>query len=439
MFKLDQKGMSLPIVLAVAAIIGANTYYFMTTQKNASVTTALVKTDITEDAEKRRVASVLSDFNVCTANFGGLTMSTLKTPDASGVTSITKSGTTIIKVGTNFTTATGSPAFNSNVDHSTPQTFQESSRVSRIYFSEIPPTNPAIPSVPPQQVRVTLRIELETLASTAVGSAGKKTKLIAIPLYVDFDSYPANVPSPDTRKVVRCYARPDTALGQSGLFEAMKAACLTNNTSTNKLTVAGCEHILKPLDCGPAKNKFLDSVGLAADNAIVHTCNIFQTNAALMISNCTLGQTAQAIVNSSLQCAYPDACSTGARMGSALIKNASASVYSCLESCNSTDVWHSTNASGDGGSTCYPRLYTCASGYYAKTVSADGTVDCQPITTKNKACAANQFATHFDTLSTTGNLLHCAAFTKSRTCASSPKFSYLTGLSSDPPPCTTLN
>lgn len=435
MFKLDQKGMSLPIVLAVAAIIGANTYYFMTSQKNASVTTALVKTDITEDAEKRRIASVLSDFNVCTANFGGLTMSTLKTPGASGVTSITKSGTTIIKVGTNFTTATGSPAFNSNVDHTVPKTFQESSRVSRIYFNEIPPTNPGIPSVPPQQIRVTLRIELETLASTAVGSTGKKTKLISIPLYIDFDSYPTNVPSPDTRKVVRCYARPDTALGQSGLFEAMKAACLTNNTSTNKLSNAGCEHILNPLDCGPVKNKFLDSIGLTAGNTIVHTCNTFKTTAALMISSCTLGQTGQAIVNSTLQCAYPDACSTGARMGSALIRNASS--YSCLESCNATDVWHSTDSSGN--SVCYPRLYTCASGYYAKSVSANGTVDCQPITTKNKACASNQFATHFDTLSSTGNLLHCAGFTKSRTCASSPKFSYLTGLSSDPPPCTTLN
>lgn len=438
MFKLDQKGLSLPIVLAVAAIIGANSYYFLMTQKNSSVSTSLTKTDIIEDAEKRRIAAVLSDFNVCTANFGNKVMGTLKTPNLSGISSITKSGTNIIKVGTNFTDATGSPAFNSNIDRSTPSPFSETSRVSRIYFTEIPETTP---SVPPQQVRVSLRIELETLASTAVGSSGKKVKVISIPLYIDFDSYPASIPDPDTRKIVRCYARPDAALSQTGLFEAIKSSCLTTGTSTTHLTNAGCEHILNPLTCGPNKNKFLDSVGInSTTNAIEFTCGTYQTSASLMASQCDAsGKVAQAIVDSSLQCDYLNACTSGARMGSALIKYNTTSGYSCLESCNTTDVWHSTDSSGDGSSTCYPRLYSCDPGYYAKSVSSTGFVDCQPITYKSKACTATQYATHFDTLSTSGDLLHCAAFTKARTCPSSPKFSYVTSLGTTTPACTTLN
>lgn len=436
MFKLDQKGLSLPIVLAVAAIIGANSYYFLLTQKNTSVSTALTKTNIVEDAEKRRIAAVLSDYSVCTANFKDKVMDTLKNSSASGITAITKSGINIIKVGTNFTNSTGSPAFSSNVDHSSPQPFSETSRVSKIYITEVGET---APGVPPQQVRASLRIELETLASIAIGSSGKKIKVISIPLFVEFDSYPATIPSPDTRKVVRCYARPDTALTQNGLFDAIKNSCLTNGTSTTQITNAGCEHTLTPLTCGP-KNNFLNSVGInLSTNAIEFTCAVFETDLpSLMNIPCDPGKVAQAVVNSSLQCAYLNACTSGPTMGSAMIKTNAPAGYSCMQSCNSTDVWHATNTSGDGTSTCRPRLYNCAPGYYARNVKPNGDADCFPITTKNKACAVNEFATHFDTTSTTSDLLHCAAFTKARTCPTSPKFSYITSLSSTTPACQTM-
>lgn len=433
MFKVDQKGISLPIVLAVAAIIGANTYYFMTLQRTASINNAITGTDITEDAEKKRLLGILSDFDVCTKNFGGKSVSVLSdstTSASSTISPIKKGTTTVLEIGTDFRNNTGSPAFQDNTLR--PTGLQQTLKVGKIYFNELK-FDPDLPTDPPQQVRFSLRVEYDILADSSIQKMGKKV-VVSLPLYVELDSYPTPIPPLDTRKVVRCYARPDNATTATGLFQAIEASCLPT-ASTAHLNTSGCSHSIEPIDCkalAPVGYKFMNTVGIdSTTNAITFKCGIFEPTSTDIVTQCESGKIAQAVIDSVISCNYPDACVGGG----ALLKN-SGEGHSCLQKCPASQVWHSTDSSGNYD--CYDRTEPCPAGEYAKSVDAlTGEPACQAIPNKNVSCTATQFAKNVNLGSATP--LECAAFSKTQVCSSLPKFSYIRSFSVNPPDCVTAN
>lgn len=88
MLKMNQKGVSLPVVMLITALIAANSYYFISLNKNAKSTNVSQTTELKEEAEKRRIAAFLADYTVCNANFLGRSITALK--NNSTMTSLSK-------------------------------------------------------------------------------------------------------------------------------------------------------------------------------------------------------------------------------------------------------------------------------------------------------------------------------------------------------------
>lgn len=430
MFKLDHKGISLPIVLAVTGLIAANSYYFLLVQKDSNVKTAIVRTDLREDAEKRRLLASLSDYRICTQNFGTMSIDTLKQPTTSGLTSIVKNGSTILKVGTNYTNDTGSPSFQDNKAGNT-----SSLKVGRMYFHELDKVE-ATDVLPPIEVRYSLVVEYDYLNQNLIQASGKKI-VISIPLYVEKDG---------ANKIVKCYSRPDNALSSIGLFDAIRASCQGNsvNSILTTPTQYGCEHLVKTQNC-TVTNEFLTGVSINSGNknAIEFSCGTY-TSTALINAICPTTPNqyfAQKIDNSQVTCAMPDPCS--GTPGGTLIAKAGGGFY-CATKCPSASyVWNSPTTNGAGAPAgtpnCYERTYTCPPGKYAKSIFPDGTADCQDVFFKNISCGANEYATKFDT-STPAAPLGCTAYSRVKNCASGSQFTYMNALNGNPTSsCTTYN
>ena len=424
-YLLSDRGVSLPIVLAVAAIIMANGYYFFAIDHSASTRTSTVKTILREDAEKKRLAANLSDFKVCTDTFKGYSKTALMNKTTRAISQISKGGVVIIKEGTNFTTDTGSPAFNTNLGAGQPQTH----RVKALYLVNTKPDQ-AIPSSDPavEATRYSLSVEFETRADGADPTktkqaintnAGKNQVLINIPLYIEFSG--ANV--------VKCYARPDTATDLTGIFQAIASSCQGETASIVNSPNYGCDHKVKTIDCNANAHDYINRVYVDTStgvNVTAFSCSILSTDC-----NATAGATqavALNMTNSALVCAHPEACGAG----TAIMRNGTN--MACSRTCKSDGLGNEYlfNSYNPATNTlvCYERRYPCAPGTYASTIYPDGHADCSAIPYKNKDCGANAYATDFDT-SYGADVLKCSTYYRQRNCSNTDRYTFIRSLASD--------
>lgn len=426
MFKFDQKGVSLPIVMIIAGIVGANIYYFAQLDKDATYNAAVQSSASAELSEKRRLTSLLTDTNVCSdpLNFGGKALANLVEPTASPTTSIgfplQTGGITFLAVGGQYVSKSkiaGNPADDVNT-HTV---------VSYYLKDQSTPANP-IPSVEKRYAlmvrysisdkNLTQSINNNPNITTAAGQSNtnvqyKKFVTIKIPLYLQLSA----------GNIVKCYAS-ETSLSVETILEN---ACMGNNaliTNSDDGNKVSCEHKLVAQSCGAGN--VLKGMSLVASEQ--------QFSCGAITGSCSTSPIQQftGTVNTdgSLTCSAPD---NGCAAGTALIMNGG--TPTCTTNCAATYIFNSFAASGIP--VCYERFKPCPAGQFTSTVSSDGSVTCADIVYKNKDCGAGNYATDMNP-TTPGNPLTCTAYSKTKACAAPSSVTYVTSFTSVAPACKTF-
>lgn len=416
-YRLNDLGISLPIVLAVAGLIMANGYYFLVADHSTSTRTAAVKTVLREEAEKKRLASNLSDFKVCTANFQGISRTALLNQTTPAITQLTKNGVVIIKNGTDFVNDTGSPSFNTN--SGIPGQLQ-THRVKKMYLRNTRP-DLAVPDPSVEATRYSLIVEFETrLDSVATDpgqvsrkninlNTGKNQVMIDIPMYIEFTG--ANV--------TKCYARPDTATEQTGMFTAIASACQGETANIVNTPYYGCDHKVNPINCNGNPHEYINRVFL--------TGSIPTFSCSTLSSDCNPGSPAtqafaQSMTNSAFVCTRLESCGPG----TAIMRNGAG--VACSRTCKSDGLSDQYLFSSYNPATnslvCYQRQYLCPLGQSAYRIYPDGHADCATIPYKNKDCGFNAYATDFNPPNA-ANTFGCSSFSRSRSCSNTNRYTFI--------------
>lgn len=421
MFKLNQKGVSLPIVMAVSALILANMVYFIELNKDSKKKNVLYGAHIAEQSEEGRIGAFLADLGVCTSNFAGVN------PDSYTSASPFPSTKKLEKNTISFLEVGGKYLSNSHV-------------VKNFYFySDLANTN--------DNTKYSLVVVYDILDTgvadlTMKSNIPKKSSRVEIPLYIEKTG----------TNIARCYARPyqDLATTGSTVELAVQAACKTtaltpaNQSNTNNIDVLNnlpsvaiqeCLHNVAPdinmlcAQAGMLNKLTIDTNG--GGNVLGFSCQG-------LILTCPTNdqQLFKTITNSSAasSCSTPTTPCSG---GSAFIAAGSGSV-ACSQQCPSNRLWSSVDTTGNP--TCYERSGSCPAGEYVKEVRADNTVVCNPVTHKNKYCTdtVNQYVTSINQNMYSGNpFTPCTNYSKVKTqCAG--RFNFVSNFGTPTPTCRTF-
>lgn len=395
MFKLDQKGQTLPIVIGVTALILANTYYFMEIDKSATARNILAGSQVSEQTEQSRISSYLADFNVCSnsktgvGNFYGRNITTLQNTAGLGF-NLVKGATEFLAVNAKYV--------------------NETHKVTKFHLE-------ADPLIASDELKYSLMVYYTVINSRddkpVVGTVYKrsnikKTALIKVPLYIKTDA---------SGNIQDCYARPpqDTVANSTTLEIVVTESCINPAAGPTVITafvetgasIKRCFTNVTGIDCGG---------GLGLNNATVSgavntqgfTCNG-------MSSTCTTSpnQTgATAIVNSVPTCVEPR--NGGCPAGSAMVK-INDTTTACSTNCGANQLLNSINGA-TGAAFCYDRYYPCPSGQYAKTIAANGAVTCDYVKFRNVDCGNNYYATDLDP-NDASTPLNCSYYSRVKSCA----------------------
>lgn len=416
MFKLDQKGVSLPIVIGVAALILANSYYFLELNRSASKTGAITRSEISEQAEQARIAGALSDLTICasTSNFGGKALASLINTQIPFP--ISRNGINILELNKSYS--------------------QDTHAVSRFHLeSDSLISNP--------QLRYSLIIVYDQARNVPNSispkkGVAKKTATVKIPMFIETDG---------SGLITRCYARPteNTIEKQTAVELAVKYACINGSTTTPLVfersasassAISECVNNVQELTCGTGQ--VLNSVAVnissptvpGSENRREGTCIGFNRACATT----PVLQFVQNIVSSNLTCSDP---ANGGCSGALMIRNSgNANGFSCSQTCSTThQLFNSYNA--NGSANCLNTSTACSiSGQYATTVDSNGNVTgCAYVTYRNRWCTSpsTQYATDIDP-TTPSDPFKCQSYTKTKDCPGN--YNYATSFTSTTIACT---
>ena len=402
MLRLDQKGVSLPLVLAILGLVIANTYYFMDVEKSTKEQNIKRGSELEDNSEKLRLASFLSDVKVCSSDnspalpalgvgntgFGRRTIAEINTlggPIGSEF-SLKKDNIEFLKLGDVY--ARGSLKF---------------------LKYQIVLTNPSSPSADISK-NYSLLVTYSLVDRLTKVASATRTKVIRLPLYIVFESgNPAN-------KIVTCYTEADETLGT--VSTTVQKACngtaaLVGTNATNGLTE--CQHNINNQTC--TNSEVL--IGVQANaNKEDFVCG-HPENKATTSQKCPQTPMREFLsdlrINDEFVCRSTE---TGCNDGQMFVMGASGSPV-CVTNCNVNQLFKSVGASGTPN--CLNRPDQCPVGQYSKEIRANGTVNCQPYTYLNKSCSPGYVATDVDIAageSASGDAaFHCRLITKKKVCA----------------------
>lgn len=405
---MNQKGVSLPVVMLITALIAANSYYFLSLNKTAKTTNVSQTIELKEDAEKKRIAAFLADYTVCNSNLAGKTIAALKAnpaaPDTSQISNLKKGGINFLNYGSTYAGGTHT--------------------LTRIFLLE-------------DTTSSVVKTKYSLVASYTVfqgKTTAKKNASVTIPLYIDQDAGGV---------VTRCYARPDedTALTGTKVEQAVQSACLGETALfANSGGDISCKHEVLPTSCispgGVLTGNLLKDVEITSQHELKFNCGY------LPISDCPTTTTpfpnlGTSISNSTVQCANPDSPAICPN-GQAMVFN-NGNTIGCASQClptTDTNLLHHSYQATSGSPICYTRPLACPPGKYAEKILANGQTRCGDIRYKGLGCPANTYVTDMDTESTGPNApFTCSSYTKSKSCASAGTYTYVNSFNTVTPIC----
>lgn len=387
MFRLDQKGVSLPLVLAIMGIVIANTYYFMSVEKSAKDQNIKRGTEIDDNSERIRVGAFLSDSTICTSNFGGKTISAINTP---GTTNLVKGSSPAVPFLT--TTDVYSRGTLKFTDY----------KISKV----IPDTVPGIP----EGKRYAININY-SIVDKSKGITTTKKKTIRIPFFMILNP---------SSQITTCYTEADQNF--ETVNNAVTAAC---KGPTARLTIVDglneCHHDVLPLQC-PEGNvingiKIGDAGNTVTENRLQFLCGSPATVAAGGTAKCAelpiKTFVSEILSTASVNCNTTDNnCSAGQYL---MMGSGTAPI--CATGCSALDEMM-VEMNSNGTARCVKRTSVCTKpNEYPKQINPDGTVVCTPYTIVNKKCLATELATDINPEAASESLmLGCKAFVKNKAC-----------------------
>lgn len=415
MLKLDQRGMSLPIVIGVAALILANSYYFMSLNRSSQKTAIGTKTEVSEQSEQSRIAGALSDLNICTSsdNFGGKNLASMV--GAQIPFPIKRNSINILELNKAYS--------------------KDTHVVSRFQLE-------GDSSISNAQLRYSLVVTYNANNNVAAGVNGKaslpkRSAVVKVPLFIETDG---------SGNITRCYARPtqDTTANSTAVEIAVAQACV-NGSSTTPLSfkrstagsaIAECVTNVEEKICGTGQ--VFNGLGINTSNTGTPGSENRREASCLGYSALCTSSPVQLVAtnisSSNLTCSDP---ANGICTGSAMIRNSgSGSGISCSTSCSTAHLlFNSYNA--NGSPNCLNATTSCPAGQYPTGVDSVGNVTgCAYVQYRGKSCGANQYATDIDP-SDTANPFKCAAYTRTRTCSGT--FNFATSFNTTGIGCTNYN
>jgi hypothetical protein len=417
MFRFDQKGVSLPLVLAILGLVIANTYYFMDVEKITKEQNIKRGSEIENNSEKIRLASFLADVSVCSHPdvFGNRTLATINSP-AGSVVPLKKTGANFLEPAV----ATGpAPAPNYQPLYS-----RGSLRFINYNITATSPANPELGK------RYSLIVTYSIINRADQSIPTYKTKVIRLPLYIVFNGGTA------AGVINTCYTEADEGLNT--VSNAVDASCKGNTALYATVGLVECQHNQINKACLYGEGLIGVKVDSPTTKRQEYTCGHPQNNGATG-SNCT--ETPIRELLGDLQngdifvCKTTDPSCPDGRM----FVMGSAGAPVCVSYCAVNQLLKSVNSVG--APNCISRPSLCPVGEYTETITAGGSVGCKPYTLLNKTCSAGKVATDVDptagSAASGDTVLNCQPITKDKDCATSTETTFVQSFATVTPTCNT--
>lgn len=398
MSRLDQKGISLPLVLGIMGLIIANTYYFMDLGKSTKQLNVKRGAEIDDNSEKVRLATFLTDKNVCTSNFGSKTISTIN-QTVPAQAALTKGGVNFLQLNGLYS--------------------RESLKLDS--YSIIQTSTSA-----PIEKRYSFIATYKILNRDNAHTETTKRKVIRLPLYIIFSG------GSPTNAITNCYSEADKDLNT--VSAAVTAACNGNTALLVNSGLYECQHNINEQTCNGAVNGV--SVTSSTQNFSCAAPANIAGNGTAVCPTTPIRQLMYEVTTTDLvKC---DSTDNSCAPGDMLIMDAG-NTPRCLKPCPSTQLLQMVASTGVP--TCWERPALCAKGEYASEVKQDGSAVCEPYKIINKQCAALKLATDINPLGANNAdaALGCTTYTKVKACPSPNKYKFVQSFATgNTPNCTTF-
>lgn len=407
MFRLDQKGISLPLVLAILGIVVANTFYFMNVDEDTKKQNIQRSSEVEENSEKIRLISYLSDSTICNKFFAAQY--------------VPYSASTALKKGTEDFLAPGT-LYASN-----------SLKFSSYQIRETNPNAAPLPAPPALEKRYSLYVAYTIMDRKKTPPiATTKTKVLRLPLHIVFEGTPPNA----ANKIKTCFTDPTNDVDT--ITEAVKASCLGDGVLLVNSNPPECQHNQPDADCITG-NKIFTGVTAGPGGSLTFSCgkplNAGGGTGTDQCSTIPIKTLLNEIkTGDTFSCKSADnTCATGD-----LLVMAANGDHKCAKPCTSITLFNKMNP--DGSPTCLDKPYTCPAGTFARTIHASGTADCEPYPVLNKSCSAGKFATDLDTSKSNGDAaLKCAVYNKAKRCPVPSDETFVQSFATATPSCNYYN
>lgn len=400
MLRLDQKGISLPLVLAILGIVVANTYYFMNLDQETKKQNIKRGAEIEDNTEKIRLISYLSDSTVCDQHFAG------RTVPYTANTALAKNGVNFLETG---------PLY---------------SRNSLQFFNyQIRETEPTAPLEKRYSLLVTYNIvDRSTTPPVATG----KTKVIRLPLNLTFQGSPPSAGNP----IKTCFTEPTSEIDT--IKNVVNSSCFGDGVLLVNGNPPECQHNQPNISCTGGK-LFTGLTSVPATGSLNFSCgkpiNAGGSTGTELCSTTPIKTLLYEItIEDEYRCRSAD---NSCAQGDLLVMGAGG-VHTCAKPCSSITLFNRMNSNGT--STCLAKPYVCPAGTYARTIYANGTADCQSYPILNKSCSAGRFATDIDPTKSNGDTaLRCIVYNKVKGCAAPSDQTFVQSFSTVVPSCHLYN
>lgn len=403
MFRLDQKGVSLPLVLAILGLVIANTYYFMDVEKNTKEQNIKRGAEMVDNSEKIRLASFLSDVNVCSSTgvFKDKTISVINTPPLPGQPVIPlKKGLYNFLESAVQTGPPTDPKFK-------PLYGRGSLKLLRYEILAKPQPAAPAPLIPNEKLYY-LNVTYSIIDRSILQQETGKTKVIRLPLYIVF-----NAGNP-TGNIETCFTEADEGLNT--VTNAVTASCKGDTALLVDDGLIECQHEQTNQVC--SGSEALDGINFdPTTHKQGYTCAFPKNVGGTAGTYCSTTPMMELLVE--LQSDDKFVCgTTDTGCEGKMFVMGPASAPNCVTTCAVDQLFKSVNSAGT--STCIPRPKQCPVGKYTRTITANGDITCESYTVLDKTCSVGKVATEVDpTLdsSVSGDAaLGCRDITKDKVC-----------------------
>lgn len=413
MFRFDQRGISLPLVLAMLGIVVANTYYFMNVDKETKNQNIKRSSEVEDNSEKIRLISFLSDSSTCTRIFENQNVPYTSTAPLSKKTEVLTSPGTFNYI--NFLETGTLYARNS----------------LKFVSYRIGLTDPTASSPPALEKRYSLFVTYTIMdRRPTVPVATLKNRVIRLPLNIVFKGTPPSA----SNQIKTCYTDP-TNDGDT-IANTVDSSCLGDGVLKVSGTPPECQHNQPDFSC-PGGKVFTGLTNNSADGSFTFSCgkpvNAGGTTGTEQCSTTPIKTLLYEITNlDRFNCRSAD---NSCAQGDLLVMGAGGT-HVCAKPCSAVTLFHSMNANGTP--TCIAKPQSCPTNQYAKTIYDNGNVDCADYPILGKSCPAGKFATDIDPSKSNGDTaFKCVTLDKTKECPSPGVYTFVQSFTTPTPSCNT--